>query len=1039
MKRWRATNSRSLLFGGIVNSIQFHIKQDGTWQRLNATPVFPFSIGELLDERLDEAYITVYDCPLEHLPRLSEIRATIYNGNKTKQEFFIIASDGSIELPAGSGRYKHDIYLIERTKLLEGIFCSSLTFTNALPFDYGVTSRRVYAQNLKESQPLPTGFDGVSFITSPVISSNGYTVPSVFDVGKVLENYFVNNSVVSTIYVSETQTGDKSSVTVYLNNSIYANEETESLFIPSSELGRQSNLTLVYKVWSRIITAGTTEPSYVSYLFSFDVGTYINRLPLKRWTITDCITRCCELAEPLFNNETPKYRLDGVEYGADGNVTYTVGSLAEKYDKIYAPEFTLTQDTLREQLRVILSYVHAEPWLDENDVIRVTEYGRTVQSVADGLPYVYSGAKSHINEYCTEIRSHAQNLVSSLGYAKGTMIDPGNGLYRSTRTDVAYTRITEGNGVARTEKPIYSINKVMCGIANPAGTWYLSPVEITPYVFESTEYGANLSPYKGGFPYSRAYAIYYTMGQPNIQGLFYQAPDAIDKAKYSPYSICNILSSVTGRNAEDIYNRLTETGGAADLVFSVTYKPISNHFVSHGKSLYVEGEKPFMQLYNQSENLVESQYYGENIKGVAARLGNVEEERTFILRDIDDIPRVGDMLDEYAISAVSSEIYPFDIKCTVGLSKDFNRISEYVGINSQKRMYEVSERQATQRDILIKETLVIGTKPEGHSNDERIFRNMAPFYQLFNSQFVLAPENVLQYQKVDFRISAAKLTCTNKRGDSARIALLPVLGRSLGNMITLNFATKDNYSAGDSTVVINGDDKVKGRWQADTPYTDYYGRAWWALVNLYSTFSPIDSAVIDEAYKMPKIVPNVTKVDSKDYSKAEFTRHRLRKDNRETLSYNVELEIKTDKPDIIIGSALAELCGWVYYGDTKPVMYLFDAEKYPISKFDRFYTPHVGDINRGVFNGNAYTSRWSFSTDGRLSIDKPIKNNIIDETGRGWVICTPISDVTEDVEDEDGNVETIRYQTGGEILLASNTPLPTDTEYFYLDFYVVKN
>lgn len=1024
-----------------MNSIQFHIKQNGTWQRLNATPVFPFSIGELLDERLDEAYITVYDCPLEHLPRLSEIRATIYNGNKTKQEFFIIASDGSIELPAGSGRYKHDIYLIERTKLLEGIFCSSLTFTNSKGNPYTTTASKAVPYDLKDeyenSSSVPSNFipsfravqeiNSVSLPSAqelanemlPFVKSN---LPPDYTV-EILEEATVGNPISGVLrnYTSKATVGYNNS-TINYSFSQRVNPNVEGAFTVE--------YILCYKKYV-VVNGVVSAEAYNAYFMRFYLSAVQNRLPLKRWTITDCITRCCELAEPLFNNETPKYRLDGVEYGADGNVIkpYTEGSLAEKYDKIYAPEFTLTQDTLREQLRVILSYVHAEPWLDENDVIQVTEYGRTVQSGADELPYVYSGAKSHINEYCTEIRSHAQNLVSSLGYAKGTMIDPGNGLYRSTRTDVAYTRITEGNGVARTEKPIYSINKVMCGIANPAGTWYLSPVEITPYVFESTEYGANLSPYKGGFPYSRAYAIYYTMGQPNIQGLFYQAPDAINEAKYSPYSICNILSSVTGRSVKDIYDRLKETGGAADLVFSITYKPISNHFVSHGKSLYVEGEKPFMQLYNQSENLVESQYYGENIKGVAARLGNVEEERTFILRDIDDIPRVGDMLDEYAISAVSSEIYPFDIKCTVGLSKDFNRISEYVGINSQKRMYEVSERQATQRDILIKETLVIGTKPEGHSNDERIFRNMAPFYQLFNSQFVLAPENALQYQKVDFRISAAKLTCTNKRGDSAKIALLPVLGRSLGNMITLNFATKDNYSAGDSTVVINGEDDVKGRWQADTPYTDYYGRAWWALVNLYSTFSPINSAVIYEAYKMPEIVPNVTA----DNSKAEFTRHRLRKDNRETLSYNVELEIKTDKPDIIIGSALAELCGWVYYADTKPVLYLFDAEKYLISKFDRFYTPHDDDINGGVFNGgNIPGSRWYFSTSGELVIKNP------STSGRGWVICTPKGEVTEDVEDEDGNVETISYQTGGEILLASNTPLST-AEYLNLDFYVVKN
>ena len=32
--------------------------------------------------------------------------------------------------------YTHDLYLVERTKLLEGILCQSLTFTNSLGVNY---------------------------------------------------------------------------------------------------------------------------------------------------------------------------------------------------------------------------------------------------------------------------------------------------------------------------------------------------------------------------------------------------------------------------------------------------------------------------------------------------------------------------------------------------------------------------------------------------------------------------------------------------------------------------------------------------------------------------------------------------------------------------------------------------------------------------------------------------------------------------------------------------------------------------------------
>lgn len=1010
-----------------MNKVQFHIKENGEWVKLNATPVFPFSVGELLDERLDEAYVTVYDSPVQHYARLTDIRATIYNGeNAPKGEYFIIASDNSVELPAGSGKYKHDIYLIERTKMLEGIFCSSITFTNALPRDYSVVSSRVYATNLKPGSPFPASYDGYAGFSTPVNSNNGFTVPSVETIGEYFVSYFPNNIAESTTYASQNydNNDEKSHVDIYINNRLFSENNLAGVFIPSSQFNNENTITLVYTVWTRL-RSGTTY-SNISYLISFEIGTYTNKYPLKRWSITDCITRACELAEPLFGSEAPRYRLDGVEYDGNGEVIkpYTAGSLAEKYDKIFAPEFTLTQDTLREQLRVIFSYVHAEPWLDENDVIQVTEYGGVTQSASAGLPYVYAGAKSHINEYCTEVRSHAQNLASSLGYAKGTMIDPGNGLYRSTRTDVAYTRINESNGIAATNKPIYSIEKVMCGIANPNGTWYLTPVDITPYVFEATEYGANLSPYEGGFPYSRAYAIYYTIGQPNIRGLFYQAPNAINTATLSFFSITNILASVSGQDKETIQNRLKDTvGGAADLVFSVTYKPISNHFVSHGKSLYVAGEKPFMQLFNQSENLVESQYYGENLKGVAARLGNVEKERTFILKDINDVPRVGELLGDYAITTVSNEIYPFDIKCTVGLSKDFNRISEYVGINSQKRMYEVSERQATQRDILIKETLVIGKRPDGYISSDKFFGNLKPFYDVFDA----AIENT-----GDWRISFAQLS-TKKKNQSAQATVsLPVIGRALGNVLTFNFATKDNYSAGDSTIPINGDNNVQGRWQTDVPYSNYYGRSYWADVFLCLKSNGTAFDIINGAYLTPGDTP-----PSEQF--IYIPNHRLRKDNRETLSYNIELDIKTTDPDLIIGSALAELCELVNESNVNPVMYFFDTSKYAVSKFDMRYTPHEDDIERGDFNSaRGIDNNWRVNYEGdgiTLRITNPV------ESGYGWVICTPIETVTETVEDDDGFDMEVSYQTGGEILLASNKPLPpySSTATTTYDFYVTKD
>lgn len=1009
-----------------MNKFEISIKQDGEYQPIQATPVFPFSWGELLDERLDEAYITLYDSPEKTYKRLTDVKVTITNGSRVKEEYFIIASDNSFELPVGSGKYKHDIYLIERTKLLEGIYCSTITFTNSIGNNFigiGVTPWEDMGSVYDYSSPVPDSFE--SPIPRAVEAGKLVTFPSAEEMAENMLS-FVSEQIGGTARVSnfaQFTSPSQTSVRTYYTGCNYEGSEEIKNFDKSAPVAVTPTGSVVLNYTLCYSYTALGEVYYFAYFLRFSLNAITNRYPLKRWSITDCITRACELAEPLFAGETPKYRLDGVEYDGNGKVIkpYPAGSLAEKYDKVFAPEFTATEDTLREQLKLILSYVHAEPWLDENDVIKVTEYGGTTKSAAASLPYVYSAVSSHINEYCTEVRSHAQNLVSSLGYARGVITDPGNGLYRSLRSETAYVRINENNGIATTTFPIYTIEKVMCGIAEIDGTgWRLAPVEITPYVFEETEYSANLMSYDGGYPYSKKYAIYYTQGSPNLKGLFYKVPDALNSAVFSPFSITNILSSVTGKSTGVIDNLLTDAvGGAASLVFSISYKPISNHFVSHGKQLYVAGETPYMQLYNQSENLVESQYYGENLRGVAARLGNIEKERTFILKNINDVPRVGEILDGYAISAVSCELYPFDIKCTVGLTKDFNRISEYVGINSQKRMYEISERAAADRTLLIKETLVIGTKPQGYNGSDRIWRDLEPFRTVLSN-----------IPNTTYKISAATFTSKTPNNTPLSVVALPVIGRALGNVITLNFGMKDNYSAGAKTIPINGSDDVTGQWESDVPYSDYYGRVWFA--DVWFQRGKINSSAANlskAAYELPSITG--TGITAFGAGAIKILNHLLRKDNRERISYNVELDIKTDNPDIIVGTALADLCGWVNDTDVTPVLYYFDPSKYNIGKFDKIYVSHDDDIEVEYgANGTWTVAKNNTNYSLTLGIKKP------DGIGRGWVICTPITTRDETVEDENGNPESVTYTEGGEILLASNTPIEDPIS---LDFYVVKN
>lgn len=92
--------------------------------------VFPYSYGNLLDESLDEANLSVVLSTKQKLAIQTKLTAIIKNDTKTYTRTYVVASDTVEEKPLGSGKYTHSLYLLEETKLLESVTCGELAFTN---------------------------------------------------------------------------------------------------------------------------------------------------------------------------------------------------------------------------------------------------------------------------------------------------------------------------------------------------------------------------------------------------------------------------------------------------------------------------------------------------------------------------------------------------------------------------------------------------------------------------------------------------------------------------------------------------------------------------------------------------------------------------------------------------------------------------------------------------------------------------------------------------------------------------------------------
>lgn len=965
-----------------MTNFKAYVKIDGAWEEITplnnkckGQPVFPLTYGQMLDERLNEAYLHVRKCSASIFHPDTEFRIDVIENvgvigedEKTTSFYYIVARDNAIERPIGSGMYRHEIYLIERTKKLEGIICQSITFTNP--------KGNVYTD---AAQLLP------SVNTVEILSNEGYTSQGSAEPFKITsyKNPIASGALfrvepISSI-IDQTDfwvtTGYKLKISDGINSENYNGDQANEAHL-FSVLG--NNLQITYEFSGQY--AGIGESTY-HYTVSFSFSVVENRYPIRPYTIADCIDRCLLLAEPLFGNEQPRYSLDP--------------SQREKYAAIYAPQFSMTQCTLREQLKVIGGYIHAEPRLTEDDYIHFDDLGEG-EEWEPSEPYVFNQQSQDINEYCTSVDTSASNIINSMDYAQGVIYSPNSADVLTVRTESVYARVNEENGFAYTQFPIYDVVKVECGVFNEGdGGFFIEPVDITPYVFEEAEYTANLSSFQGQFPNAKQYAIYYKRGANNIRGLFFK-PQNVISASLEFFSIVNILSTVTGKSEGSIRNELTPDGlngdgtaYASGLCFRISYIPYYSTRFAHGKQYVDEIKDNFTKIYNQSENLIETRYYGENIKGVAMRLGNVEQTRTYRFSSLASVPQIGQTLDGYAISAVNVSVLPtsnFGIKITVALSKDFNRISQYVGIQSRKRTYEVSESEAYQRNVLIREYCVIGkemTYPLG------AFRYPNALICIFKNTEGLTP------------ISAAS-SCRD--GIEGSGTLLPVVSSSFGNVMTFSWSYKDNYSAGDRLApqTLNN---ASGYFQNDVPYCDYYGRISEYSFNLLSKEYYSDNNTKEEALNLPRksYIEARGSGISTDYN----GNYKMMKDSREVINMNFALEFKSNIKSIIVGSALAANCPLVrnMEGQAERFTPLLFALNSKVGKFQQ-------RITEALTNGITFVS----GGDNTVYIEIPASFQ-----NTPWAICLPQT-TEQKTYDKNGTPETVTEKSGGDILLACNEP-----------------
>ena len=742
--------------------------------------------------------------------------------------------------------------------------------------------------------------------------------------------------------------------------------------------------TVIYEFWD--YANGEKQEKLNGCRYTFQVVE--NHLPLKRWTCTDVINRLLDIAEPIRKGEKPRFKLQGVN--DDGS--YAEGSQAALFETILAPEFAFTKQTLRECLQQVGEVLHGEPRLTPKKdsagewyyEVSYDLFGQPKKWMHANRPHVIAQVSQNANSYATSIDSAAENIVN----VKGTMTEPYAGGGKSMRAMEEYVRITDQNMIFMTSRPIYTISSFEWLQPTESGfkAW-----QIEPYLFESSQYGSQLSSYDGGYPNSKAFALMYTQGERNITQFNFKQDEPIAPA-FADYAIINILRRVTGDDSLTV-------SSYPEMVFRIKYVPFYQARVSQTKPLYDKAAVPAAMIYNQQSNVMDSTAYGENLKGVIARLGNEDKSYTYRLSRLNQIPKAGMKYDdEYYISGVYTQFLPNVIMCTVTLTKDFNRLARYTGVSSVKRYAQVSQTMALERNVLYKEYVVIGDA-EAADGDSYIQQTLMNDILLpFDSGNVLAnPVTTVGAKGVSYQ------------GNDLPAVELPVIASAFGNSILFSWEYQDNYSAGPVSQYIAENGDVKGYFQNEYPYTDYYGRMYYyhfVLKDYGPTVTPSNGV----ANELPGRDGNID--DSRafvPYSTLDGQPYILRKDSREKLQVNLQIDFVTNRQNFIIGSALARNCGAVRAATESYGAKLYVLPE-PLNKFTDSFAAAGIDLGTLPSADIVHTAGLN-----QISIVGGMP-----AAGKAWAIVTAQTTETEQVEDEQGNVVTQSVIRGGDLLIGQN-------------------
>ena len=883
-------------------SYQIQLYENKQWQDLTSWGR-PFTDGTALDDSLDAGCINLsLSTRSEPIKPFTPIRIIISeNGKEVGRIFRLVASTKRTRrtfAPSVQTLYDWTINTIELTKQLERRFIGTLTSTKYLHTDYASgTIAAAYTMSGENVENLEV----IGKIYSPIEINATKTVPSVSDMFK-LPPTTTDLGTTTGWYWDETKIKA-------IQNNVVLQENSASGAAPelSFSTATAGNITIRYelRIRSESTSSGSPSPAIIYWktVYDFAISAFSQIAPKTQPTITSVCQRL------LSSGITTRYAIQSPEFSLEP-------AFEVEYEDVLAPEFSFTNCTLFEALAQVGGYIHAIPRLiSDTDgtsfYVTFDKLGGSEQAPTMP-PVVYQDSVININDWCGTIDSPAQNLCNTTN--EGGSITELADDYITVRAEDGQVEINGDNIIIRTSMPMQKLVKLECGYISNYADGKTPVGDITAYAYEDAEYSVLSSYWGTAYPYSKAWALRWKQGSNVIDGLAFRPQQSTSTGSaFANTAILNIINAKCGLalKATDFKNN---GKWYRQLAFRVTYVPIVTARVQAVKPVASEGgETKNTLVYNQGANVAETSFYGEKMRGAIARLGQDVEQRTYDITTYSQMPKIGQILDGKYIATIDAEYDITRIRITLTLTKNFNQLSEYIGLNSNYRLYDISEKQSVERHIHYADKIYIGSTRQ-NSSDSTIIQYVD---QMLEKTFFPVLDTTPDIKKVR---TVGVLPFSDGNAMLDRAVILPVAAFPFGTSLCFNFSFYDNYGAGYQSSNEFEDEANKAA-QRLVPYTDVYGEI--SHIQFFAKNTGWTPTIDDQkdggkAMLYPQF----------DYKNADRTNAFLKtatglsvnnrggalvinKDSREKIDVTYQVHFVATSDDYVIGPGLAEYCRYV--------------------------------------------------------------------------------------------------------------------------------